>query len=193
MSRERRNGNENPMVLDLGMDVKSRMTMNSPVRTSSRGSVSLSPDFFRTPNLSDHSRLPQADIHVEELEAQIQANAGTDARTTSPHLPQGYQTTSAPSPTALLDLLSSTASAQASAAGSGGFRDGATESIMMMSGVSLPLVPLLYVLLTCIVDRSYAVLASRRPHVHQREHQAASTSTPRLWIYIGIRFISPDK
>lgn len=92
-----------------------------------------------------------ADTHEEELEAQIQAkNTGNDGRTTSPHLPQGYQTTSAPSPTALLDLLSSTASAQASAAHSGGFRDGATESIMMMSGVSLPRISALRVSLTFV-------------------------------------------
>lgn len=79
---------------------------------------------------------------AEELEAQIQAKNDAANFGASDHsrLGQtGMQPSSAPSPTALLDLLSSTATAQASVApqAGGGLRSGAAESIMMMSGVRL--------------------------------------------------------
>ena len=64
----------------------------------------------------------------EDLEAQIKAQSIRDTGNS--------YSTSAPSPTALLDLLSSTAARASDSQPPGAMRDGAIDSIMM-SGVSL--------------------------------------------------------
>lgn len=65
---------------------------------------------------------------TEDLEAQIKAQSLRDTGNS--------YSTSAPSPTALLDLLSSTAARASDNQPPGAMRDGAIDSIMM-SGVSL--------------------------------------------------------
>ena len=68
---------------------------------------------------------------IEELEAQIKVQT---IRDTVPAYPAATGVASAPSPTALLDLLSSTAAQASGGNPAGPLRDGAMESIMM-SGV----------------------------------------------------------
>ena len=68
---------------------------------------------------------------IEELEAQIKVQT---IRDTVPTYPTAAGVASAPSPTALLDLLSSTAAQASGGNPAGPLRDGAMESIMM-SGV----------------------------------------------------------